>query len=178
MKVRRKRKSGATPPADESHRETACDSVAGFLSHKSQRTPIGGAAKTTTLKPVEVAVADAENRSQTGDWTGATGRTFVGLYALCHRIVYGEIPLELFEKQEFSIAARMANKALHEWFEDNPDILVEFVKWAWEREKGRDVWALREGKTRSRMRSRLQFSAAYVQDWRVYRILRRRRGRR
>ncbi len=181
MKTRRRKKKPGShkPPADESRLESARDSVASFLSHKSKRTPVGGAAKTPALKPVEVAVLDAENRSKAGTWTGATGRTFVGLYALCHRIVYGEIPLELFEKMEFSIAARMATKALHEWFVDDPTFLVEFVKWSWTREESRDAWAIREGKDRTRMRARFQFSAAMVQDWRIDRTKgrRRRRGR-
>ncbi len=151
--------------------------MASFLSHKSKRTPVGGAAKTPTLKPVEVAVLDAEHRSKVGTWEEATGRTFVGLYALCHRIVYGEVPLELFEKREFSVAARMATKALHEWFEDDPTLLVEFIKFCWEREKRRDAWAIREGKDRTRMRARFQFSATMVQDWRVDRTRNRRRSR-
>lgn len=179
MKVRRRRKK--TPRkavVDEARRETARSSVASFLSHKSKRTPIGGAAGTRKLPRIEQAVDDAEHRSKSGTWEGATGRTLVGLYALCHRIVYGEIPLELYQKAEFSVAARMATKALHEWFGDDPALFVEFLKWSWEREKGRDAWATREGKSRSRMRARFQFSAAMVQDWRVERTRdRRRRGR-
>lgn len=178
MKVRRKKKSGAKSPGDLARQDAARESVEGFLSHKAKRTPIGGAAKTKKLSRVEIATLDAEHRSKTGVWEDATGKTFVGLYSLCHRIVYGDIPLELYQKGEFSTAARMATRALHEWFGDDPDTLVEFVKWSWEREKRRDAWAIQNGKDRGRMRSRLQFSAAYVQDWRIDKTKGRRRGRR
>ncbi len=178
MKIRRKKKPGATPPGDEARQDAARESIAGFLSHKAKRTPIGGAAGTKKLPRIVAAVSGAEYRSKTGDWEGATGRTFVGLYALCHRIVYGEIPLELYEKGMFSTAARMATRTLHEFFRDDPDVLVEFIKWSWIREKRRDAWAIQNGTDRGRMGVRFQFAAAHVQDWRVDKTKGRRRGRR
>ena len=178
MRIRRKKKPGAPAPGDEARQEAARESVAGFLSHKAKKTPIGGAAGTKKLAKIEVAVLDAEHRSKAGEWGDATGRTFVGLYALCHRIVYGEIPLELYEKAQFGTACRMAIRALREWFGGDTGLLVEFVKWSWEREKRRDAWAIQNGRDRGRMGVRFQFSAAMVQDWRIDKTKGRRRGRR
>lgn len=173
MKLRRRKRKGP----EEARHEAARDLMGAFVGHRAKRTPIGGAATTKALKPVDAAVDGAERRSRSGVWDGAVGRTFVGLFALCHRIVYGEIPLELYEIADFGIASRMATKALHVWFGDDEGAFVEFIKWSWEREKGRDAWAIANGRDRTRMRARFQFSAAMVQDYRVEKSKGRRRGR-
>jgi hypothetical protein len=117
---------------------------------------------------VEKSFLEAKKRAEVGDWVGSTGKVFVGLYSLCYSLVYGNIPLELFKNGDFNIVSRMANKALHEYFYDDVDEFVEFIKWSWEREKFRDAKALREGYTRGRMVARYQFSLNYIEDYRVY----------
>src|SRR3990172_8529604 len=93
--------------------------------------------------------------------------TLVGLYAICHRMIYGIIPQELCEKALFNIAAKLAAVALHKHFDDDPSAAAAFVKWSWEREKRRDTWAREKMIDRARLSWKLQFSATLVTDWRV-----------
>lgn len=150
--------------------------VQAFLNH-GQKTPPKGKAGKPKPSAIELAVSEAKRRSREGDWSGAKGKVFVGLFAMCHEIVYGDVPLELTENQELTIGARMANRALHDFFGDDPDALVEFVKWSWEAEKRKESWALRQGIDRQRMRVRLQFSPRLVQDYRTEKQRSRRYGR-
>jgi len=87
------------------------------------------------LLPIEVAIDAAQRRAASGEWDGAKGATLVGLYAICHRMIYGIIPQELCEKALFNIAAKLAAVALHKHFDDDPSAAAAFVKWSWEREK-------------------------------------------
>jgi len=113
----------------------------------------------SALRVVEARIRDG------GGWTNA--RELVGLYAWCHRSVYKVLPVELEAQNEFSAAARAATSMLHAHFDDDMDAAVAFVKWAWQREKGRADWARREKKDRNRMGWRLQFSPRHVTDYRV-----------
>lgn len=141
--------------------------VAAFLAHNANRKPPAGTRRTTTQGPLEGLLEDAEKRAASGDWESASGRSFVGLYALCHRLTYGVDAVELEDRQTLQNATRAAAKALHVHFADDKSELVEFVKWVWEREKGRDQWAAQNGRARNRLGIRLQFAPALVTDYRV-----------
>lgn len=177
MKIRRRKiASWSTPPAStatpaESPRG---DELAAFLNHAPRNAAPRTRTKTSDL---EAAIKDADRRAATGDWETATGRSFVGLYALCHRIVYGVTPADLEEKGAFGLAAKIANTCLHTSFGDDRAAFVEFIKWTWEREKSRELWALQNGKQRSRIGVRLQFSGSLITDHRVD-LERKRKGRR
>lgn len=119
------------------------------------------------LTPLEVAVDDASHRAQSGDWDEAKGSTLVGLYALCHRLIYGILPDELQEQPLFHAAAKLAKQMVHAHFVDDFAGAAGFVKWSWEREKRKDTWARANGVDRKRMAWRTQFSAALVTDWRI-----------
>lgn len=152
--------------------------VAAFLNHNRPTKPPEGTRRGKPKPPWKVALEDAERRAATGDWEDATARSFVGLYALCHRLTYGVDALDLAEPGALQGATRAATRALHVHFGDDKSELVEFVKWVWEREKGREEWAAREGKNRGRLNARIQFSAALVTDYRVDMTRRKRRRRR
>ena len=119
------------------------------------------------LTPLEVAIDDATHRAKSGDWDDAKGATLVGLYALCHRLIYGIVPDELQELPTFHAAAKLAKAITHAHFADDFASSAVFVKWCWEREKRKDTWARRNGIDRNRMSWRLQFSASMVTDWRI-----------
>lgn len=107
----------------------------------------------------------AEARAKSGDWEGADSRTLLGLYAWCHRSVYGVEPIELRSIGEFRIAARAALRVLHSHFADDVAQCAIFIRWSWKREKERAAWAAREKKDRNRMGWRLQFSDRQVTDF-------------
>lgn len=160
MKVRRKKKEPTVEPDAD-----AGDRLDAFLTHSGKKR--AGSSRGKKFTPFELAVRDAERRAESGDWTKATGKTLVGLYALCHRMIYGVVPAELDDKVTMKIAAKMARGQLHRHFDDDVDAAVEFIKWAWEREKSRENYALANGRTRSRMGFRWQFGDAIVTDFRV-----------
>lgn len=145
----------------------------GFL--RRQPRPRRPSVKRKKVSPLTQAIADAETAATSGDWSAATGATLVGLYAYCHREVYGVAPLELDQQAALRAAAKHALDFVVTHFEADFDAAVEFVKWSWMREKGREQWAAREGKERGRMGWRLQFSTRLLTDYRVDMSRRRRR---
>lgn len=119
------------------------------------------------LLPIEVALDDARRRAASGEWDGAKGSSLVGLYALCHELIYGIVPEELRELASFRFAAKQAASFAHDHFDDDFGAAAGFVKWAWEREKRKHTWALKNGVDRNRLSWRLQFSAMLLTDWKV-----------
>lgn len=181
MKTRRKKVKppglvGSALPASRTP-ETSQMSVAAFLSHSPIKRPSKGA-KRPKLSALEMAEEDASKRAESGQWEDASSRSFVGLYAMCHRMTYGVEASDLREKFKFTVANKAAAKVLHVFFDDDKSEFVEFIKWAWEREKGREEWAARENKSRGRLSTRAQFSAGMVTDYRVEAERRNRNGQR
>jgi hypothetical protein len=119
------------------------------------------------LKPLTAAFQCAESRSESGNWKDATPNDFVGLYAVCHKMVYGVLPDELNEKKLYALARKRIASVLHSQFDDDPAELAEFVRWVWTREAERVQWAKSKGFTRNRIGVLLQFSASMVTDYRV-----------
>jgi ribosomal protein S1 len=111
---------------------------------------------------IEIYVKDAKNRSKTGCWDNATGKTFVGLYAMCHEIVYGFIPTELMTNSHLWVSNKCANSIFVEIFNRDGDLFVEFIKWSWEEEKKKKIWAMRKGVTFKVLDIRSQFSKSLV----------------
>lgn len=124
--------------------------------------------KRTTLTDVEVAIDEANRRAMSGEWAGSKGRTFVGLYALCHRMIYGVVPEELTDRLMFNTVAKMAAKVMHECFDDDPNELAAFVRWSWEVEKRKNSWAQSKAIDRRRLGPKVQFSRGVVTDYRIY----------
>lgn len=95
------------------------------------------------------------------DWTAARAVHFVALYAWCHEQVYGVAPAELttgkagarIRLQATSAAARM----LTQEFAGRPKAMAGFLRWVWQREKGREEWAARTGAQRGRVTWYKQF---------------------
>ena len=119
------------------------------------------------LTPLEIVVDDASRRAASGDWAGAKGGTLVGLYALCHRMVYGVLPGELEQVGLFRQACKQAASLMHELFSDDASAVAAFVRWSWEREKRRNAWAQSKQIERNRLGWRAQFSRALETDYRV-----------
>ncbi len=126
------------------------------------------------LPKFHIAVELAKSKAASGDWEKVDGETLVGLYGLIHRMVYQVLPLELEQTRELRAAAREASRVLRQHFNGDVAAMVEFVKWCWERERGRAEWATREKKDRKRMGWRLQFGDAFVTDYRAAMMAKRR----
>jgi hypothetical protein len=137
--------------------------VAQFEKEKGPRTRT----RAKALAPIEVAMDDAKRRAASGDWSAAKGSSFVGLYAICHHMIYGVVPDELFQAGVYKVAAKIAANALHDLFADDPDAMAAFVRWCWVREKRKHNWALGNGFDRNRLGWKWQFSRALLTDYRV-----------
>jgi hypothetical protein len=135
--------------------------------------PARASRRAKPMDPVDVAILDAKKRAETGEWNWSKGATFVGLYAMCHQMIYGVVPDELYTTGTFRAAARSAANALHVLFDDDACAFAEFVRWSWEREKRKHNWALAQGFDRNRMSWKLQFSRALLTDYRIAKAQRR-----
>lgn len=132
---------------------------------KQPRTRVRTRAK--PLQPIDIAIDDAKRRASSGEWSWSKGATFLGLHALCHKMIYGIIPDELYVSGVYRAASRMAAKALHELFDDDADAMAAFVRWSWEREKRKHTWALANGVDRNRLSWKWQFSRGLLTDYRI-----------
>lgn len=172
MRTRVMRQGAAGEPAarvqmTDGEREEAANKVAAFLE-KPRRRPADTRCRSRGVSDLASAMNDARSRAESGDWDGSTGRTMVGVFLLCHRMVYQFIPAELESTPVFRAACKQAELCYRRHFRDNPGACVEFLKWAWLRERGRQQWASREGRDVRRLRARLVFSDGFVDDYRVY----------
>lgn len=129
--------------------------------------------RTKPLPAITVAMDDARRRAMTGDWTGSKGSTLVGLYAICHKMIYGVVPDELYHAATMRAASRLAASSLHVVFRDEASEAVAFIRWSWEREKRKNAWASQKGFDRSRLGWKFQFSRSLFTDYRVHRQTRR-----
>lgn len=118
-------------------------------------------------RALRLAMQNAKIRASEGDWDDANPRDFVGLFAVCHSLVYGVEPLELQEQTELKKATRIARKCLENHFADDHAEFVEFIKWAWKRQEGKIAWAHRNGREISRLNIYIQFSTGFVTDFRA-----------
>lgn len=138
-----------------------------------QETKTRQVLKPHQLSPVEVALDDAKRRARSGEWEDAKAATLVGLYALCHQMVYGVVPSELKQVGLFRAATRMAKRMMHEYFDDDPSQVVELIRWSWEREKRKNTWAQSHAIDRNRLSWKWQFAASMETDYRIARTQKR-----
>ena len=160
MKIRVKKSAPGVLPVG-SQESIALDE---FLSFSAKK-PRGGREK--KVSKLEELIQEAERRSHEGDWEEATGRSFVGLYALCHRLVYKVDPAELEVRGNLMVAARMAGSRLHDDFGDDVSEMVEFIKWAWKRQEKKIEHAASRGGTANRLSPTILFSKEKITDYRV-----------
>lgn len=177
MKIRKRKPEGWTPtpatktPTAPKVADASGAYLAGFLAERVKPSGVRERKKTSA----EIAEADARRRAQTGEWEDAKPSTLVGLYAVCHRMVYGVAPIEFEDNAEFASATRSASALLTSQFAGDAVAFAAFVRWAWKREQGRAKWAREQGRDLNRMVWRFVFSRSKVGDYRV--DLANRRGR-
>ena len=116
---------------------------------------------------VEAARVEMDAFADAGEWRGARGQHLVALYAWMHEQVYGVPPLELVGRA-YAGASMMAQKMIADWFEGDPNLAVDFLKWCWGRERYRVKRRAETGQTSDfRIGWRLQFGRSFLSDYRV-----------
>lgn len=155
-----------------------------FVASKSSRPP-AGKGKAPKVSPARIAkfLADVGEFMAEGDWSKAEPGHYVALYVVLHHKVYGLKPAELDDGAQYFQAMRAA-KAFYAGLEAHvrsfsksiaPDDMVDFLRWTWAREEGRERWRRDNAKDGQRVGWRLQFGGAMLSDYRVDKL--RRNGR-
>jgi hypothetical protein len=103
----------------------------------------------------------------TGDWDAVRPAHFVALYEHLHAIVYGVEPSELDNAKVYSMATQEAARALADRFAGDTAEMVEFIRWSWKREEGREKWRRENKREGGRVGWRLQFGGAFITDYRL-----------
>jgi hypothetical protein len=169
------RKKKATPPGPPIEMSAAAaqvrQMVAKTIDYRASR-------RTYTFSKSKVAAAqkDFEARAAAGNWAGAGPASFVALYVWAHCNVYGVEPAEM-NGHAWAFASSAAKKLLDSEFGGDATQMVQFMKWVWRREEGREKWRVENGRDAAgRITWRTQFTASYlITD---YRISMQRAGRR
>lgn len=111
------------------------------------------------------ALARAE-RDDSEVWASAQPKHLVALYSLLHEQVYGVEPVELKDVWKGAVAS--AKGMLEKEFNKDAKTFVEFIRWTWRRERGREAKRQAEGGEGSRIGWGLQFkSRTMLTDYRV-----------
>lgn len=100
---------------------------------------------------------EVEERRTSGDWSGACSNHLVALYAWLHERVYGVASEVMADGIEFSSASTLANRMMLRDFAGDVVACVEFTRWAWRREQGREAWRRENRKDGSRLGWRFFF---------------------
>lgn len=108
-----------------------------------------------------------EARAMSGDWGDAAPSMLVALYEWLHREVYGVAPAEL-DGRAWAFATAAAKKLVATEFAGDMADVVDFMKWVWKREEGRERWRREHNRDGSRIGWRLQFFPGYLlTDYRI-----------
>lgn len=170
----RRRPSAEQIAAIKSAREkpSPARALAAMCRPKRKRPAARSGPKATTIRTQVDRVREivAEQR-----WSEMDPAMLVALYAWMHSEVYGVDPsAELAGKA--GLAARgMARRMLEEQFGGDREAAVDFMRWAWTREKRTEEWRRENGRVDGRRLGwRWQFGAGFVNEYRI--ALRRQRA--
>lgn len=114
----------------------------------------------------------ARSLSKSGEWDTASPARYsellVGLYIVCHEKVYTVYPTEL-NPEIFAVAVGAARKMLYDQFDGKVFDAVQFMRWLWTREIGKERWRKENAVEARRIDWRSQFSGAYfITDYRIH----------
>lgn len=99
----------------------------------------------------------------------AEPKHLVALYTFLHERVYGVQATELHQDKEYMGAVSSARALVQREFDGRVEMGVAFLKWLWERERGRHRWRVREQRPLSRLGWRFVFNGgALLTDYRLH----------
>ena len=93
----------------------------------------------------EAVVLKTRAMMASGDWRDAGGIHVVELFGLLFAMVYGVACSELSGSARF-YAAHAADDMVDQCFDGDVGAAVVYVRWAWEREAGREQWRRQHGR--------------------------------
>ena len=113
------------------------------------------------------ATEQASEMFKTKNFSQAEVKHVVALHGLLHKAILEVEEAEL--ATQFLGAVSSASKLCREEFQDTPELLVEYVRWAWMRERHREHKRRTEGDTKTgRLSWKLLFGSRHlITDYRV-----------
>jgi len=146
---------------DEAMGKSPAQLVAELVGEPTKRS--GGTPKRQRHAMIE----DVRRRWKEGDWDGMKPGRLVAVYYVCHEMVYDVAPTEVDTAGNWKRAMMGAGKLVKEL--GSVDAALEFIRWVWLRERGREKWRRDNGNQGSRIGWRLQLvnPQALLTDWRV-----------
>lgn len=146
----------------------AASQVADFAKVKRKRPRTR---KGPTKAGVSRVMREAEKMREANDWAKARPAHLVALYAWCHEQVYEVEPAELVGLNWMAAASACAKMVREEF--DGVEDAVDFLRWTWKRERGREKWRRENGREGGRITWRAQFQQRFIlTDYRIDRARR------
>lgn len=139
-------------------------SMEAWQQRAAARAKVEKQSKKRKLSRAEQATMEMNRYSELGDWTGATGYHLAALYGWCHKQTYGVDDAEVAIGDLFPISCA-AEKMIKQL--GGPNEVVEYMRWAWMRERQNLQWRKTNGRDTRRMGWRLLFGNYLLTDYRV-----------
>ena len=118
--------------------------------------------------------AETREAMKTGDWSECTARHVLAYWAIAHELVYGVIPSST--GPERAEAVMRLGAEVKRQFGGDVGRAANFLRWLWTRERGREAWYRREGRSVRPIGWRWMMSSQNVTEYRVDAARAERRG--
>ena len=131
-----------------------------------------------TKKEMDRLLHETEELRAKRDWAAMTPKHFVALYYALHTRVYNVAPDNV--RFEYRLAVAAAMRMLKHQFHDDKAVMVDFMRWVWNREQNREKKREVAGDNSDNsfhITWGYQFGSKLVVDWRISRGRSKARGR-
>jgi hypothetical protein len=140
------------------------------LSDWAKRTRSG---KPKTAKPKTIAAAvfnraraETSAMMETGDWSSCTARHLVALYDLMHVKCYG-VEASMSSSERHTLVLRAGGFVKRE-FSGDYDRAIDYFRWLWTREMGREKWRRENHREGMRVTLGMCLSGMVITDYRLH----------
>jgi hypothetical protein len=130
-------------------------------------------AKTIAASSFRKTLEETREMITSGDWAGFSARHVLALYDLMHEKCYGVAPIMTSKERHTAVLA--GGGFVKRIFDGSFEDAVEYFRWIWDREIGREAWRKAEQKETRPMSFYWSISTRLVNDYRVAMANRRRR---
>jgi hypothetical protein len=100
-------------------------------------------------------------------WSELTPRHLVAQWCKLHEHFYGVPVYQEVDGKAGLAAIAMAKTLVEREFRGDYEKACAFMRWTWQRERGREKWRREMGRSGGRIGWRLQFSSTLVTDYRL-----------
>jgi hypothetical protein len=109
--------------------------------------------------------AETQGMMDSGDWSACTARHFLALYDLMHEKIYG-IESGMTASERHTAVLRTGSFVKRE-FSGDYDKALDYFRWLWTREQGREKWRRENGRDTTRLILAFCYSSSMLTDYRL-----------